>query len=89
MTIYERSPSTLATDLPNGEVVMMDVDLATYFGLEGVAAEIWGLLASPTSRDDIVNHLLSHFDVEPDVCGSETDTFLASLLERELIVASD
>ena len=89
MSRLTHAQNVMATDLAGGRVVMMDVDLAAYFGLEEVAAEIWRLLETPRTPEQVVEALLEKYDVEPDECRKQTLAFIDALLERKLLAAVD
>ena len=62
------------------EIVMMSADEGKYIGLNDVGARIWELLDAPQTLDTLEAHLLAEFDVSPEVCRSEADTFLTTLV---------
>ncbi|EGM69346.1 hypothetical protein SOHN41_02683 [Shewanella sp. HN-41] len=64
---------------------MMDVSQGKYFGLNSFATQIWSLLASPKSIDDLVVELMSLFDVTEDVCRADTTLFLQQLVDKQLV----
>jgi len=75
----------MATDLGEGGVVMMDVDSAKYFGLEEVGARIWALLAEPRTVDEMVDDLMTDYDVAETICRTEVNEFVGELLGRDLV----
>lgn len=88
MTAYQQAPNVLATELAAGDVVMMDVDLAKYFGLAQTAAAIWSLLAEPATIDELVDSLTQRYEIDAAPCRADTEAFIGQLLERNLIVAT-
>lgn len=84
-----RATSVMATEVGEDAVVMMDVDLASYFGVEDVAADVWRMLDEPKSVDDLVTSLADTYDVDPQVCREETTSFVESLLDAGLVTAVD
>ena len=67
------------------ELVMMDVETGTYYGLNNVGAEIWRLLESPTSIQDLCTALTQSFDVPLERCTSEVLQFLDQLRAKGLV----
>ena len=63
----------------NGEVVLLHLDRARYFGLQDVGAAIWNSLGEPISIADICDHILAQFDVAPTVCRDHVIKFLTRL----------
>jgi hypothetical protein len=86
---YVHASSVIATDIGDDSIVMMDVDLASYFGLEEVGAQVWNILAEPHTVDQLVAKLTDTYEVEPDVCRRETTAFLEALLQQQLLAISD
>jgi hypothetical protein len=67
------------------ELVMMDVETGTYYGLNNVASEIWRLLESPTSVQDLCTTLTRSFDVPLERCTAEVLQFLGQLQAKGLV----
>jgi hypothetical protein len=67
------------------ELVMMDVETGTYYGLNNVGAEIWRLLESPTSTEDLCTALMHSFDVPLERCTAEVLQFLDQLQAKGLV----
>jgi hypothetical protein len=67
------------------ELVMMDVEAGQYYGLNNVGAEIWRLLESPTSVQDLCTALTQSFDVTPERCTAEVLQFLDKLQAKGLV----
>ncbi len=68
------------------EIVLFDDRAGKYFALTPVAAEIWRLLEAPQTLQDIVNVLLSQYDVSEAKCGEQVRTFLGSMIQNKLVV---
>ena len=79
----------MATDLAEGKVVAMDVDASSLFGMEGAAADIWRLFATPRTPDEVVAALAGTYDVDPQQCRDETLGFIDTLVARQLLTAVD
>ena len=67
------------------EIVMMSAEEGKYIGLNDVGARIWEFLDEPQTRDTLDARLLDEFEVTPEECRSEVDTFLAKLAEFRAI----
>jgi len=72
-----------------GEVVILNLATATYFGLEGVGNEIWRFLAEHRSTEHLVETLCDTFDVTPEQLQRDLDSFIAELAEKGLIKVAD
>lgn len=68
-----------------GQTVMMSVARGNYYALEGSARRIWELLAEPRRAGEIVEILVSEYDVDRETCARETMAFLTTLLAEGLL----
>jgi hypothetical protein len=67
------------------ELVMMSAAKGNYLGLSAVGARIWELVETPYLVDDLCVRLVTEFDVAPDVCRAEVETFLKELEQHGAI----
>lgn len=74
------------TDL-SGEKVMVDFEQGKYFMIKGVGNDIWDMLEDGISVEQIIQKLLSEYDVTEEVCEAETLKFLESLEQIGIIKA--
>lgn len=72
-----------------GEVVILNLATATYFGLEGIGNDIWRYLAEHQSTDQLVETLCAEYDVSPDEMRADLDRFLRELSEKGLVRLSE
>lgn len=72
------------TDL-SGEKVMVDFEQGKYFMIKGVGNDIWDMLEDGISVEQIIQKLLSEYDVTEEVCEAETLKFLESLEQIGII----
>ena len=82
--IVHRSEALLSTSLGE-DVVMMDVEQGAYYGLEAVAARIWTLTEQPISVGAVCARLASEYEVSPEQCRQEVQSFLGELIQRRII----
>jgi hypothetical protein len=83
--ISRKTEGILASELGN-ELVMMDTDNGNYIGLNETGKVIWVLLEKPLSVNELVNQLLTRYDIEVDVCMNDTIECLQKLQEQQLII---
>lgn len=69
----------------NGEIVALDVERGQCYGLNGVASEIWRMLAQPTSIAEICNSLCTDYDVDGATCEAQVQALLTDLRDEGLI----
>jgi hypothetical protein len=84
-----RRTDLLVNDLSRHELVMLDVEAGSYFGLQGVGKLIWEELATPSTPEDLCGRLLDRFEVEETRCRTEVAAFLDTLQEQGLIDVQD
>lgn len=84
MELYSQK-STLNLAPMGDELVMMDLSQGQYFGLNSLASQIWSLLVTPKSIDELVVELMCLFDVTEEVCRADTAYFLQQLVDKKLV----
>lgn len=83
-TLLERAPDLIAADL-DGELVMMNAEKGHYYGISGVGARAFELLETPISIDDLVEVITEEYEVDPETCRRDMQTFVQTLMESSLI----
>ena len=61
------------------ELVMMSAEKGNYIGLSEVGARIWELIETPQPVDAVCAQLQQEYDVTPEACRAEVETFLNEL----------
>lgn len=56
-----------------------------YFGLDEVGALVWRRLQAPASLEELVEHVLAEYDVDPQQCSDDLARLLGELREHGLI----
>jgi len=67
------------------ELVMMSAEKGNYIGLSEVGARIWELIETPQEVDAVCAQLQQEYDVTPDACRAEVETFLSELVKHGAI----
>jgi hypothetical protein len=80
-----RSTRPLSTDLHN-ETVLMSLESGSYYGLEGTARRIWGLLSTPRTFSDLCLQLSIEFQVTPEQCAKDILPFIEEMGSEGLLV---
>lgn len=68
------------------EVGMLNIETGKYFVLDEIGVAIWDLLASKITLDELVDELMKVYQVDRQVCETETLEFLENLVAQKLIV---
>ncbi len=72
----------------DGETVIVNLSNGNYYGLQGSAASIWGLVESGCPADDMQAVLTVRFESTDGAIAADLERFLAEL-EREGLVVKD
>ena len=67
-------------------LVMVQIELGTYVGLNDTAVAVWDAIEQPATSDDIVGFLRRRFDVPLDQCASAVAATLDRFREVGLAV---
>jgi len=68
-----------------GEKVMIDFATGKYFMIKGVGNDIWDMIQTPITYGEIVDKLLSEYDVTEEECKTSVSNFLEKLKELNFI----
>ena len=83
-SIVSDRPDIDTTDI-DGDKVMMDLEKGQYFALNSVASRIWEEIQSPVKISDVVNTLLSEYDVDRETCENSVIEFIEGLNDAGLL----
>lgn len=72
------------TDL-SGEKVMIDFETGKYFLIKGVGNDIWDMLQEEITPNQIIEKLLSEYDVEREECETSVIAFLEKMKSYDFI----
>lgn len=72
-----------------GEVVALDVRAGRYVGVNRSGRLLWEALASGASRQELVELLISSFDVDRARAAADVDEFIGALRAQDLITGDD
>ena len=72
------------TDI-DGDKVMMDLEKGQYFALNSVGSRIWEEIKLPVKVSDVVNTLLSEYDVDRETCEKCVIEFIEGLNSAGLL----
>lgn len=69
----------------DGEAVILNLADGIYYGLDGVGARIWELLATPRTAGELRDAIAAEYEVDAGVVWRDLADLLASLAERRLV----
>lgn len=83
--LFERNAEMMVAEM-DGDLVMMDVDLGTYFAINPVGGHIWTQLETGQSLDQLITSVQASFASNDRVqIKADVEAFLADLTEHKLI----
>lgn len=85
MEKYGRLESVIDGEIDNHQVIM-HINDGKYFGLNPVGKRIWMLIEKPKTLEEITSTLLLEYNISPDQCKTEVQTFLDKCVECNIVV---
>ena len=67
------------------EMVLLDYDRGVYYGLNGVGARVWQLLAGGATMDEVIERLTDEYDVARPALEADVAALLRDLQAKELV----
>ena len=83
-SVVRRSNNHVATDMA-GETVVLDMKSGMYYGIQGVGALVWDVIAEPKTLGEIRAAVLTEYEVDPDSCDRDVRAFLGALADAGLV----
>ena len=69
----------------DGEMVLLDMNSEEYFGLDSVGTDIWQAIEEKRRLKNVLEVLLTQYDVEEEVLKSDLIAFVEKLQERGFV----
>jgi hypothetical protein len=69
----------------DGDVVALDIDKGTCYGLNHVGSRIWKIIAEPSRVADVCTRLISEYEVDDETCQRDVLSLLEELRGDDLI----
>jgi hypothetical protein len=79
----------VASDVLDGEVVMINLSTGMYYSMEETGAVVWELIREGRNLDEIGSALFARYDVSPDRAEADVARLAAQLVEEHLVVVTD
>ena len=76
---------TLATQLEDGEAVLLNLKTHAYYSLNETGAVIWNELQAGHHFDDIVQSLMSRFETTAEQAQNDVTQFVGQLADAQLV----
>ena len=82
------SSTAVCCDLAD-EVVILDLSSGVYFGLQGVGSTMWHHIQEPRRVQEVVDHLMTEYEISREDCIAKTIGFLEDLASHGLIAVNN
>lgn len=69
----------------DGEAVILNLADGIYYGLDGVGARVWELLAAPRPAGELRDAITAEFEVDADTAWRDLADLLGELARRRLV----
>lgn len=87
-TLRLNEPAVIADDI-DGEIVIMNLERGSYYGLDAMGADIWRMANAGQTGQQISMRLAAHFGIGIDRVQEEVSALIAGMLEHELLVLAE
>ena len=79
------NPQNVVHETIDGETILIHLGTGTYYSLDGVGAQIWGLLAAGASQSEVAADVASGSDADPAAVEQAVEFLVEELLREELL----
>ncbi|MBT2616221.1 MULTISPECIES: lasso peptide biosynthesis PqqD family chaperone [unclassified Bacillus (in: firmicutes)] len=83
--VITQNQGNIVSDM-DGELVMLSIEKGNYYNLGVLGGEIWSLIEKPIKISDLLDKLISQYDVSQQECEEEVLSFLSDLYNEGLII---
>jgi hypothetical protein len=83
-TIVSRSPSILTAEV-DGEIVMMSVERACYFGLDDIGSDIWRRIEPPCSFATLIDGLAADYEADRTTIVTDVQSLLDHMAKHDIV----
>jgi hypothetical protein len=78
-------PPTVVARMVGDEVVILDLEAGTYFGLDPVGARIWELIGEGLTLSNVRDRMLNEYDTPSDTLEQDILELIKALREESLV----
>ena len=84
-TIIARRHDLMTSELSETELVMLNIERGSYYGMANTAKDIWNQLDTPHSIAAVCAQLMTQYAVDQETCEREVLAFVQDMLADELV----
>ena len=85
---YRLASNVTLTEVDN-EVVLLDIEAGQYFGINHVGARFLKQLANNKNKQQAIEHIAQHYQIDYQDAENDLSELLDSLLEKQLLITVD
>lgn len=86
---YLPNSEEVASEVLDGEAVIINLSNGMYYSIDGVGGRIWELVEIGQSQTDMVRDITARYDVDEDTANADITRFIEELLAENLVVPAD
>jgi hypothetical protein len=79
------TPAQVVTRPLDGELVLLNLDTETYFGLDEVGTRMWEVLSTTPSIEAAFGQLAAEYDVDATTLRTDLEALLGQLVDGGLV----
>jgi hypothetical protein len=79
-----QTSGNLVSDM-DGEKVMLSINSGKYYNLGPIGGRIWDIASSPITVNQIIEVLVSEYEVDWNTCEDQVISFVTNLLKENII----
>ena len=83
-SIIKQAANQVSSNLAD-EVIILNLQSGTYYGLNSVGARIWNLIQEPVALHEVLSILLEEYEVMPKRCEADLLILIEQLTSKGLI----
>lgn len=84
MMKYIRNNKIEAVELGD-ELGMLNVETSMYYILDSISKDIWHLLTTERTVDDLVSTMMKEYEVSEEVCRRDVNKLMEDMINKELV----
>jgi len=73
----------------DGESVVMNIESGRYFGMHSVTTDIWHMLESDQTYNDIISSILKTYEVDEKTCREDTRPAIGRMILAKLLIKKE
>jgi len=71
------------------EGVMMDLESGNYISINSVGSDIWQLLEKEITKQELIQQLITIYNISAEQCEVDLDEFLLKMIHQEMVITSN